>query len=106
MIDEDAALILAHYRSTSTDQPTPDLDAVILEAANRHTVHRRIIRRTTVGFALVAAIVVPFLGMLLLHAPQASATSDYGRQEGSTRYYLLTGSGAPFTGPGSTEQKQ
>jgi hypothetical protein len=94
------------YRATVDDEPTPGLDDVILKAANRRAMYVRTVRRGVVALvlALAAAPIWPLWHLQLVHAPRAKAASDYGRQEGSTRYYLLNVAATSYTGPGSTEQ--
>ena len=95
---------LARYRLTVSEEPTPALDEVILKAASRRAMHVRTVRRGIAVLGLAAVIILPFWGARVSRAPQARAPTDYGSQEGATRYYLLNV--ASYTGPGSMEHKQ
>jgi hypothetical protein len=104
VIDEDPVPWVARYRLAVTEEATPALDELILRAASRRAVRVRTVRRSLVVVALVSVLTWPFWGAHENPAPQVSEMSGYGRQEGATRYYLLTvGS---YTGPGSMERKK
>jgi hypothetical protein len=104
--DEDISQMLVSYRSTATEELTPGLDKVILGAASRRAVRVRTIRRSVVGLALAVVIILPYWETHMIRTPQARGVSDYGRQEGATRYYLLDLASVPYTGPGSEEHRQ
>ena len=106
MTEDDVSHWLARYRSTITEEPTPALDEVILRAASRRALRVRTMRRSAVVLALAAVVIWPLWRAHVAPAPQARDVSNYGRQEGATRYYLLNVATVPYTGPGSMEQKQ
>jgi hypothetical protein len=103
--DEDLSQMLVHYRSTVSEEPTPGLDEVILGAASRLAVRVRTVRRSVVVLALAAMVIWPFWEARVVRVAPAARVTDYGRQEGATRYYLLNVGGVPYTGPGSEEQR-
>ena len=104
MSEEDTFSWMVRYRSTVIEEPTPALDEVILRAAGRRATRVRTLRRSIVVLGLVAVVILPFWRAHVSRAPQARAASDYGRQEGATRSYLLNV--ASYTGPGSMERTQ
>jgi hypothetical protein len=104
MSEEDTSSWMERYRSTVMDEQTPALDEVILAAARRRAVRVRTIRRSVVVLGLAAVVILPFWRAHVSRAPQARAASDYGRQEGATRYYLMNVTS--YTGPGSMERTQ
>jgi hypothetical protein len=104
--EEDLSPWLRRYRLTATEELTPGLDEAILGAASGRAMRVRMVRRSIVGFALAAVVISSFWSARLLRVPQAKEVTDYGRQEGVTRYYLLNVDVAPHTGIGSKEQEQ
>jgi hypothetical protein len=104
--EEDLSPWLGPYRLTATEEPTPALDEAILTAARGRAMRVRTVRRGIVGLALTAVVISSFWSANLLWVPQAKEATDYGRQEGATRYYLLNVAAAPHTGIGSKEPEQ
>jgi hypothetical protein len=103
--DEDVSQVLVHYRSTVREESTTALDEIILAAASRRTAQVRTMRRCSLVLALAAVVIWPLWKVRVVPmAPPVRAT-DYGRQEGATRYYLLNVASVPYTGPGSEEQQ-
>jgi hypothetical protein len=89
MQNEDPLII--GYRDTLDDIPTPNLDRVVLLAAQRHAARRRAGRR------LVAVVLLGALAALttgLAHRGQnvqrLPAATNYGWSEGASREYLLS----------------
>jgi hypothetical protein len=103
--DEDVTQVLVHYRATVSEESTTALDESILAAASRRTVHVRAVRRFSLVLALAAVVVWGLWDVRSVRVAPPVRVTDYGRQEGATRYYLLNVAGDPFTGPGSEEQK-
>lgn len=105
MSEEDFAPLLARYRLAASDEPTPALDAVVLRAADLRAVRVRTLRRSVVVLALAAVALGtwPLWRAQGTRAPPLRNASGYGREEGATRYYLLSVANVRYTGPGSTE---
>ena len=106
MTEEDLSPWLRRYRLTATEELTPALVEAILKAASGRALRVRAVRRSIVGLALTAVVISWFWSARLLRVPEAKEVTDYGRQEGVTRYYLLNVDAAPHTGIGSKEQEQ
>lgn len=106
-IDDDMTTCLQRYRASAEDVATPSLDQVILEAATRQALRRRVARRAG-GTSLFVTITV-LCAALAWHTQQAkpsrSIVTNYGQIEGSTRPYLLQAGAPEFSGPGLQEGK-
>jgi hypothetical protein len=104
-IDRDMMACVHRYRASVEEVATPALDLVILEAAMRQALRRRLARRAG-GASLLTAITVLCVGVVW-HAQQAkpsrSIVTNYGQIEGSTRPYLLQAGASEFSGPGLQE---
>jgi hypothetical protein len=103
--DEDLSPWLARYRLTVSAEPTTALDEIILAAASRRTARVRTVRRFSLVLALAVVVIWPLWEVRVVRVAPPVRVTDYGRQEGATRYYLLNVAGVPYTGPGSEEQK-
>jgi hypothetical protein len=105
-MDPDESRWRVLYRATVSDEPATLLDEVILNAASRRTAQRRALRRCVVVVALAAIALWPLRELRPVPGITRSAVTNYGLQEGATRYYLVNVAGAAYAGPGSGEQKQ
>jgi hypothetical protein len=101
--DEDVSRMLMHYRSTVSEESTTALDDIILSAATRRTAQVRAVRRLSLVLALAAVVIWPLWETRVVRVNPPANGTDYGRQEGATRYYLLNVTSVPYTGPGSEE---
>lgn len=105
--DDDMMTCVQRYRASVEEVATPSLDHVILEAATRQALRRRLARRAG-GASVLAAITVLCAGVAW-YAHQAkssrSVVTNYGQIEGSTRPYLLRAGASEFSGPGLHEGK-
>jgi hypothetical protein len=104
-IDDDTMMYVQRYRASVEELATPTLDHVILEAAMRQALRRRLARRAG-GASVLTAITVLCAGVAS-HAhrtkPSRSLVTNYGQLEGSTRPYLLQAGVSKFSGPGLQE---
>lgn len=57
-IDEEAADISRRYRDAASEQPSPRIDAAILEAARREAARSRVVRNWQVPAAVAAVLVI------------------------------------------------
>jgi hypothetical protein len=104
-IDDDMMTCVQRYRASVQEVATPSLDQVILEAATRQALRRRLARRAG-GAGVLAAITVLCAGVAwYAHQAKLSRTiiTNYGQIEGSTRPYLLQAGASEFSGPGLQE---
>jgi hypothetical protein len=104
-IDDDMMKCVLRYRESVEEIPTPSLDQVILEAATRQAMKRRLARRAG-GASVLAATTVLCAGIVwYAHQakPSRSIATNYGQIEGSTRPYLLQAGASGFSGPGLQE---
>jgi hypothetical protein len=104
--EEDVSQMLVHYRATVSDESTTGLDEIILAAASRRIAQVRAVRRVSLVLALAAVVTCCIWEVRVVRVAPPVRVTDYGRQEGATRYYLLNVASVPYTGPGSEEQKQ
>ncbi|HEY0746729.1 MAG TPA: hypothetical protein VGD63_08525 [Steroidobacteraceae bacterium] len=106
-IDDDMTTCVQRYRASVEEVATPALDQVILQAAARQALRRRLARRVG-GASVLTAMAVLCTG-LAWHAHQAKLSraivTNYGQIEGSTRSYLLQAGASEFSGPGLQEGK-
>ncbi|HEY0802249.1 MAG TPA: hypothetical protein VGD54_15535 [Steroidobacteraceae bacterium] len=104
-IDGDILTCVQRYRASVEEVATPSLDQLILEAATRQALRRRLARRAC-GPSVVMAIAVLCAGVAwYAHQakPSRSVVTNYGQIEGSTRPYLLQAGVSEFSGPGLQE---
>jgi hypothetical protein len=103
--DEDVSQMVVKYRSRVREESSTALDELILAAASRRTAQVRAVRRFSLVLALAALIIWPLWEVRIVRMAPPTRVTDFGRQEGATRYYLLNVGSVPYTGPGSEEQK-
>jgi hypothetical protein len=103
--DEDISQVLVHYRSTVAEESTTALDQIILAAASRRTAQVRAVRRFSLVLTLAAVVICLLWEVRIVPVTPPVRVTDFGREEGATRYYLLNVASVPYTGPGSEEQK-
>jgi hypothetical protein len=98
--------LVSRYLALVDDVSTPTLDEAILLAAKRQSSRRRFSR--CVGGAFFVTALAAFAIGTAWHArpsgaDRTSTTTEYGRNEGSTRTYLLNPALARYSGSGSAE---
>lgn len=104
MTNEGHSSLVNRYRAFAEEVPASNVDQIILAAARRQAVVRRFARRTRIAcfVTAVAAIAIS----LTLRSHQLNSfhrVADYGKNEGTTRFYLLSATTPPNSGPGIAE---
>ncbi len=104
---DDAEDLIAMYRLGVHDTATPAFDHMILAAAARRSVQRRLVRRAGAASLVAIAALLAVRGNWYAHQSnprgELGDVTDAGAIEGLTRSYLLQLDSAQYSGPGSAE---
>jgi ferric-dicitrate binding protein FerR (iron transport regulator) len=102
MTTEKHSAFVDRYRASAEEVAASDLDQTILAAARRQAAIRRFTRRTRTAF-FVTAFAVIAVSLLKSHPSSQTRATDYGKNEGATRSYLLNATTPAYSGAGSAE---
>ena len=91
------------YRSSPAASPSAQVDARVLAAARASSAIARPRREWLVAGAAVAAVTAAFCLRIEMTPPSHYDASDFGREEGLARDWLMSFDLQQPTGPGSQE---
>jgi hypothetical protein len=105
MTNEGRSSLVDRYRASAEEVPASNVDQTILAAARRQSAVRRFARRARIACLVTAVAAIAI--SLAWRSNQLNATqirvADYGKNEGTTRSYLLNPTTLPNSGPGIAE---